>query len=204
MWNTEDEPVGEALLQGGVVEQPADELPEFAGSIARSRRRRSVATSQLHLQSVPCSVEVLQVLGGPQTPQFALDHDPDARTERVGLLHGVRGQDRPSGTLKTGQDGVPQEPLAARVHPGAGFVQQDHLRVADHGHGERELAPGSPRALLGLLIRVLVDLQPRQVQVDDLRDIPERDPYKPMKRLQNAQSETYLGWRRSIPGAPAR
>lgn len=95
----EYQPVGEALLEGGVGEHACDEVLEHAHTVARGRRRGAVATQELHLQGVTCSIEVLQVLGRADASQLALDHDAYPGAQGVGLLHGVCSQDRSSATL---------------------------------------------------------------------------------------------------------
>jgi hypothetical protein len=157
------------------MEQPTNKLSKLVRSIPRRRSGRSVSTPQFHLQRVPRPVKILQVLRRPQTSQFSFHHDSHSGTESVRLLHGVRGQNGPSGALETGQDGVPQEPLAPGVHPGAGLVQKHHFGIAHHRHGERQLPPSSSGALLRLLVRVLVYLQTAQVQIDDFVDVAEWD-----------------------------
>ena len=81
----------------------------------------------------------------------------------------MRRQDRPSALplLEAGLYCVPDKPLALRIHPGAGLVEQDNLGSTEHAHGVAQLSLCTSAAVLGILVCMLLYPKSHQVAVDE-------------------------------------
>ena len=80
------------------------------------------------------------MVGRAQTLELPVDHDDEARAQRLALLHAVRGEEDEPPVAPHQQDVVPEEAARARVHAAGRLVQADDGRVADEGDGGGQLA----------------------------------------------------------------
>lgn len=91
----------------------------------------------------------------------------------------MRRQNGTARSLKARQYRIPQKPFRFRIHAGRRFVQQHHLRCADHCHRIAQLTPRTTRAVLRLLIRMFANVQSMQIRVHHTRNIFARNaPYR--------------------------
>ena len=79
------------------------------------------------------------MLGPSETLEAAPDHDGQPVTQRLTLLHGVRGQDYRGSGLPNVVDRLPDLPPGGGIHPGGGLVQQHHLWPSDECQGHVQL-----------------------------------------------------------------
>lgn len=82
------------------------------------------------------------------TEELPIFHHQHFVSQAFRFVHGVRSQDHTGGLLLL-FDGVPHEALGLGIHARAGFVQEDHFGVANHGDGHLEFAFVAARVLAG-------------------------------------------------------
>ena len=87
------------------------------------------------------------MLGPSETLEAASDHDGQPVTQRLALLHRVRGQDDRGPGLADVVDRLPDLPPGGGVHPSGGLIQQHHLGPSNEGQGHVQLPLVTPGVL---------------------------------------------------------
>ena len=64
-------------------------------------------------------------------------HNSEPLAERVGLFHVVRGEQHGFAELVVFANDLPEQDARLRIEAGAGFVEEQNLRIVHHGAGDR-------------------------------------------------------------------
>jgi hypothetical protein len=98
---------------------------------------------------VPAGDTPFQLVGRALRDDPAAVEDGDPIGELVGLVEVLRGQEDGDAAGREIADAVPHLAAAARVEPGGGLVEEDHLRRPDQRHGQVEAPAHSARVCRG-------------------------------------------------------
>ena len=200
----EDHPEGEPLLGEGVLEHLAVLLLQHrARQLLGDKVLHLLADSRLdfELEAVALAELVLEVLDGAEAVELPAHHDADTCAKRLALLHRVGGE-RHALVVRRVLDGVPH--LAARdgVHAGRRLVEENDLRAADEGDGERELALRAPAVPVGGVIAVLHHARQLHQLVRSLVELLGRDALQPAEHAQVLSSRQTVEERVELRAIP--
>src|SRR5256712_9939292 len=102
------------------------------------RCRRSVARGRLHDDAHPQARVSFRLLHGPEESGASLVHDEQVVREDLRLIEVVRGQENRRALPRELPQHVPDRTPAEGIQPDRGLVEEQNLRIRDHGHGDDE------------------------------------------------------------------
>src|SRR3989441_5784504 len=119
------------------------------------RSGRSVARGGLYDDAHPQARVPLRLLHGPEEGGAALVHYEQVVREDLRLIQIVRGQEDRRALPRELPQHVPDRTPAERIQPDRGLVEEQHLRVRDHRHGDDETLTKTAGQIRCELIAVL-------------------------------------------------
>src|SRR3989475_8227248 len=123
-----------------LAQAPLDDREDFfgGGGFEPLRRSRSVSRRRLDDDAHAYPRVSLRLLHGPEECRASLVHDEQVVREDFRFVEVMRGQGNRGALPGEFPQHVPDRTPAERIQPDRGLVQEQDLRVRDHGHGDDE------------------------------------------------------------------
>src|SRR3989441_5430380 len=123
------------------------------------RRRRSIARGRLYDDAHPQARVTFRLLHGPEEGGASLVHDEQVVREDLRLVEVVRGQEDRRALPRELPQHVPDRTPAEGIQPDRGLVEEQNLRVRDHGHRDDETLTKTAGQVRCELVAVLPQAQ---------------------------------------------